>query len=531
VDLPALTTFAKEVLRRYCTHPMHRHTTLGLSTLRDLIIQRPALRAYALRTLLGYTSSQDGQLRDPAIRLVTNLLFPRGGALTKEIERSAAHNIDAVRDAEATLLAALPELELPAPLTAEQLKYIETDVKLLATFAVLRKKAAAAHDKADRDRRIRALKGQSTEADATFDPLAVPSGLSADDKRMEIKSLARQNKVKLFELEQAKHRMRQAARRDKITSHLMLFFALCAKKQALLPRIFHVYWICVAKKNAFVCECMRDAVTDLVRALGSACEPLLQAMENAPPECTDLLVHILFVLTEEKTASVRLVQLAQRLMQQLHDARLLVPVISGLKQRAARQLLPELLQLDMSYVKLTVKAILYGKPTPFKPADFMVALHALSSGTTDSKVERSRLKSAARSINLCFAEHQDVFPQNVLAVVLQQMVQQTPVPRLFMFTLIQTLAACPRMLPLGMTFCQTLISEKRVWTDSVLWKGFLKCAATYQPHSYPVLLSLPLAQFTDVVSKNAALKRGLRAFVQQSQHVRVQKVIRKALGL
>ena len=73
-SLPFLPNAAFDILQAYCEHP--DRITLGLSTLRDLIVQRPTSRETALQLVLSYASLDNEALRSPAIRLLTNKLFP-----------------------------------------------------------------------------------------------------------------------------------------------------------------------------------------------------------------------------------------------------------------------------------------------------------------------------------------------------------------------------------------------------------------------------------------------------------------------
>ena len=67
----------------------------------------------------------------------------------------------------------------------------------------------------------------------------------------------------------------------------------------------------------------------------------------------------------------------------------------------------------------------------------------------------------------------NIFTEKTIAGSLQQMADQTTLPTLFMYTVIQAVAKYPNLtkyvnniLPLQMT--------KKIWTNSILWKGFIK---------------------------------------------------------
>ena len=61
--------------------------------------------------------------------------------------------------------------------------------------------------------------------------------------------------------------------------------------------------------------------------------------------------------------------------------------------------------------------------------------------------------------NLCFGEKK-VYTQEVLALVLQQLMEQSPLPTLFMRTVLQALSMYPRLLGLVLNILQRLILKQ-----------------------------------------------------------------------
>ena len=61
--------------------------------------------------------------------------------------------------------------------------------------------------------------------------------------------------------------------------------------------------------------------------------------------------------------------------------------------------------------------------------------------------------------NLCFAERK-VYTQEVLALVMQQLMEQNPLPTLFMRTVLQALSMYPRLLGLVLNILQRLIKKE-----------------------------------------------------------------------
>lgn len=75
--------------------------------------------------------------------------------------------------------------------------------------------------------------------------------------------------------------------------------------------------------------------------------------------------------------------------------------------------------------------------------------------------------------SLCFNE-KNIYTQEVLAVVIQKLMEQTPLPTLLMRTVIQSLAMYPRLSGFVMNILQRLI-VKQVWKQPKVWEGFVKC--------------------------------------------------------
>ena len=75
--------------------------------------------------------------------------------------------------------------------------------------------------------------------------------------------------------------------------------------------------------------------------------------------------------------------------------------------------------------------------------------------------------------SLCFNE-KAIYTQEVLAVVMQQLMEQTTIPTLLMRTVIQSLGMYPRLSGFVMNILQRLI-VKQVWKFPKVWEGFVKC--------------------------------------------------------
>ena len=106
----------------------------------------------------------------------------------------------------------------------------------------------------------------------------------------------------------------------------------------------------------------------------------------------------------------------------------------------------------------------------------------------------------------------DVFTPDALAVALQQLVEQQPIPLLFMRTVIQTASVAPKLHGFILDLLSRLVL-KQVWkTDAKLWEGVLRCAKQMVPRSFSVYLQLPAAQLKEALAQSLDLVAPLSAY-------------------
>ena len=129
----------------------------------------------------------------------------------------------------------------------------------------------------------------------------------------------------------------------------------------------------------------------------------------------------------------------------------------------------------------------------------------------------------------------DVFRSEILAVVMQQILDEPVLPTLFMRTVsfqrslhaarTETLTHTFKVIQAVRTYksltgfvSATLLSRlitKKIWTTPPLWEGFIRCAEIVAPASFLVLLQLPKEQLRELVAKQPRLRGPLREFVQK----------------
>ncbi|KAH9755989.1 Symplekin [Citrus sinensis] len=305
-----------------------------------------------------------------------------------------------------------------------------------------------------------------------------------------------------------------------------LFFALCTKKPRLLQLIFDKYvqapksvkqvFLIIAKVMLTIVVVANPArlsvhigqfsnsqmafhrhIPILIRALGSSCSELLHIISDPPQGSENLLTLVLQILTQETTPSSDLIATVKHLYEtKLKDATILIPMLSSLTKNEVLPIFPRLVDLPLEKFQMALAHILQ---------------------ITDA-------------CSACF-EQRTVFTQQVLAKALNQMVDQTPLPLLFMRTVIQAIDAFPTLVDFVMEILSKLVS-KQVWRMPKLWVGFLKCVSQTRPHSFPVLLKLPPPQLESALNKYANLRGPLATYASQpSLKSSIPRSILAVLGL
>lgn len=107
----------------------------------------------------------------------------------------------------------------------------------------------------------------------------------------------------------------------------------------------------------------------------------------------------------------------------------------------------------------------------------------------------------------------EIYTQEVLCIVIQQLMDVVPLPTLLMRTVIQSLTQYPRLSGFVLNILDRLIS-KQVWKQKVIWEGFLKCCQRLQPQSMVVLMKLPITTLQDALDMCPELKSPLLEYAK-----------------
>ncbi|KAJ6518677.1 Symplekin tight junction protein C terminal-domain-containing protein [Mycena sanguinolenta] len=460
LDLPAVPEDVLGLLRELCVDANSPdRMQVGFVTLRGLVTQRPSLRSEALNVLLELTTHSDKKTRGAAINTVKTWV-PNAQPMDGMVREFA--------------LQMLRKLQLQADPKAA--------------------KANGAND--------------------------VSMGEDGEDENMEDGQLPPEELVQTPYLPE---RIELPAQESHVLQHVELLFALCVKVPEFLDEIFNSY----PHMDITVQEAIQKLITALIRSLGSSHGKLLTLMRHCPLGAESLALRILTIFTEHGRPSAQLVALVKSLISERDlDARFLIPIIAEMDKPDIIRHLPKIVSIlngeaeNKNLVRSVFSSIVTTPPQTFgsvtsnlprvrqsellTPAELMVLLH-------DAEKEIG-LQSAKEAITVCF-QMTDVFRSEILAVVMQQIMDEPVLPVLFLRTVIQAVTTYKSLVGFVSTTLLSRLITKKIWTNPRLWEGFIMCAKVIAPASFGALLQLPKDQLRELVDKQPSLKSGLRDYV------------------
>uniref|UniRef100_A0A8C9TE56 Symplekin scaffold protein n=1 Tax=Scleropages formosus TaxID=113540 RepID=A0A8C9TE56_SCLFO len=278
---------------------------------------------------------------------------------------------------------------------------------------------------------------------------------------------------------------------------LYLYLSLLPLNHRLVHELASVYTEAIADIKRTILRVIEQPI----RGMGMNSPDLLLLVENCPKGAETLVTRCLHILTDKVPPSPELVERVRDLYhKRVPDVRFLIPVINGLEKKEVIQALPKLIKLNPIVVKEVFNRLLGTQHS--KGSDPTTVLVMLGNFRPNAVCH---LHHAAT--NLCFAE-KNVYTSEVLAVVMQQLMEQNPLPMLLMRTVIQSLTMYPRLGGFVMNILSRLIL-KQVWKYPKVWEGFVKCCQRTKPQSFNVLLQLPPPQLTSVFERCPEMREPL----------------------
>ncbi|VVC29902.1 Armadillo-type fold,Symplekin C-terminal,Symplekin/Pta1, N-terminal,Armadillo-like [Cinara cedri] len=288
---------------------------------------------------------------------------------------------------------------------------------------------------------------------------------------------------------------------DSITACLYLYFMLMPYNYELIHELATVFTYTQGEVKRTIIKLLPQPLQNI--PMNSA--EIFRLLEDLPKGAEAMIIRILHILTEKETPSIELISRVKKLYdKQIVEVRFLVPILPGLDKKYILNALPQLIKLNPNVVKEIFNRILginYSSSNtnpPVSPAELLIALHTMDSDPND-------LKYIIKATSLCFAE-KSVFTQEVLAIVMQNLMDVNPLPTLLMRTVIQSLTTYPQLIGFIMNILQRLILKK-VWHQKTQWEGFVKCCQKTKPNSFQVLLQLPPKQLDDVLCQCPEMRK------------------------
>ncbi|XP_069117050.1 symplekin-like [Argopecten irradians] len=312
---------------------------------------------------------------------------------------------------------------------------------------------------------------------------------------------------------------------DIIKMCLYLYLGLLPSNHKLIHELAVVYTSATADIKRTILRVLENPV----KGMGMQSPELLLLVENCPKGAETLVTRVIHILTDKAAPSPELVERVRDLYhKRVPDVRFLIPVLTGLHKREVIQALPKLIKLNPVVVKEVFNRLLGGHgetsfSSPLTPAELLISLHNIDPNKCD-------MKTIIKATNLCFSE-KNVYTQEVLAVVMKTLMEQAPLPTLFMRTVLQSLSMYPRLLGFVLNILQRLII-KQVWKQKRVWEGFIKCCQRTKPQSFQVLLQLPSVQLKSVFESCPELREPLLNHVKsftEHQATHIPKTVMSVL--
>ncbi|KAI0704285.1 Symplekin tight junction protein C terminal-domain-containing protein [Cytidiella melzeri] len=457
LDLPSVPSDLLNLLREMCVEPDRRQ--VGFAALREFVTQRQTLRSDAMNSLLELTTHPDKVTRGAAINTVKRWI---------------------------------PEFEPMA--------------SMIRDFALQLLRRLQSRPPGDKHNEVQSNDGAREEHDENMEDGQLPQ-------------------EEILQTPYLPEQLEFPAQSDQILQHLELLLALSTRSPEFLDELFAAY----GGMQESVQERIQQLITPLIRALGSSHGKLLTLLRTFPPGGETLALRVLTIFTENGRPSGQLVALVKGLINERDlDARFLIPIIAEMDKADILRHLPRIVSIlngkpePKNLVRSVFGSIVTTPPQTFgtitsnlprvrqsellTPVELMVLLH-------ESEGEIG-LKQAIEAIGVCFSMT-DIFRSDILAVVMNQLVDEPVLPTLFLRTVIQAVTTYRTLVGFVSSTLLTRLIIKKVWTVPPLWEGFMRCAKLIAPASFGALLQLPKEQLRDIIDKQPSLKSGLREYLMK----------------
>ena len=301
-----------------------------------------------------------------------------------------------------------------------------------------------------------------------------------------------------------------------------LALVLSVKQPSFFAEVVRIYPLLPAPVQA----AMQKHVTPVARSVGPNSTVLLDVLRTYPHGADTLVMAILRILID-KGHTQALAELVRDLVDTRSlDVEYLLPLVPHLDRDAMLHALPRVVSVladGSEEHKVAVHRLFQTLVAPamqaagaetasehptttasLTPVELLVLLHVHE--------KEIGLKAALVAVQLCFSMS-EVFRSDVLTAVLNRLVEEDPLPVLFMRTAIM---ATKSFRTLGSYVSTSLLSrlvQKEIWREPRLWDGFALCANLTAPTSFGAMLQLPPPQLLELVTKQPSLRDPLRDYL------------------
>merc|ERR1712137_443996 len=422
--VPDLSSHTIQTLQQFCASEEVDRVSLGLTSLREIILRRPAARDSTLEIFLKYTVfSPNDSTRNLAITITMESFYPIR-VLSEQILKFATE-----------ILSSLSEVE-----------EVEKRESLLPEEIV---------------------------------PLTVSIG-------EEVKATTAELELPIQKLS-PKH----------VEQKTKLFIQLCNQDHSLIKQFAEIYVKCIRD----VQRILERESKELFQSIHQVNEaPLIfEILENHPVGSESLLLHMLRNIIIDTVIDQKLAAKLQSLFEEGKlDARFLIHTLRVSDKNTVLSYLPALVSITSH--KLVASAMYSILSTPesensISPTELLVQLHNLDKNKQGIEVKR---KQQSEAIQICLKAPVFSKASESLAVVLQQVSEISPIPIMFLRTMIDSYKMHPKLEAFILELLSKLIT-KQVWQQSDAWKGFIKCCELAKIKAFPIFFQLPPAAFSEAL--------------------------------
>ena len=326
INLPIISDDALKMVKKYAAT---ERITLGLSTMRDIILYRPKHSKSCLQSLLEYTTDGDGDLQygaevsGPAIRCVVNKLYPKE-KFQSTIEQFAIEHFEELQRTPQYF-----DPRIPQPPSNE----LQSDPKM--------------------------FKAQQ--------------------------ALYRENKLKWQRSET------QELKRF-LSNHSKLFFALCTQKPDLLKKFLEIYIKCRQNVQIAINQQSESLIKYFVKETSPIIN-LIETCPKGGELFVEEAARILTENATEKPSISLYNALVKSYFTNINggnQVRIFLPILKYLDHNMVNKLLPALLgQLEKDLCKEAIGMILKATPKPaIEPSQLLVEIQCFAPTETSPHIEK-----------------------------------------------------------------------------------------------------------------------------------------------